>query len=220
MSSAENAPDFLDEPHETTGARPVPPVPLVRCGGCGEPPPVRETLRRGRCSRCYDKWVRARPVGAGANCVGCGNRRREQLRHYEVGMRLNATGGRWTVLCHNCSASADGFKPAPRTLDALCQRLARDRRWQERRYDHAHRDPHAERRAYELRNERRLNLRDMFDATELAEELVIEMEADFELVSEDQLIDIQDVTGIHMKTTSETFAGYAPEDELFLPIME
>ena len=195
-------------------------TPLVRCGGCGEHPPKNETLRRGRCSRCYDAWVRARPVGAGAGCVGCGNRRRDHLRHYEVGMRLNAAGGRWTILCHNCAASADKFNPPPRSLDALCERLARDRRWQERRYDRAHRDPVAERRANDLRRERRLNLRDMFDATDMAEELIIEIEAEFEQVSEDQLIAIEDVTGIHMRTTGDAYSGFQPDDELFLPISE
>jgi hypothetical protein len=169
--------------------------------------------------RCYDAWVRARPIGAGAGCVSCGNRRREQLRHYEVGIRLNAAGGRWTILCHNDAATADTFDPPPRSVDALCERLARDRRWNDRRYDRAHRDPHAERRAGDHRNERRLNLRELFDATELAEELIIEMEADFEQVSSAQLVSIEDVTGIHMKTTEESLHS-APGEDLFLPIVE
>jgi hypothetical protein len=163
--------------------------------------------------------VRSRPVGVGASCVSCGNRRHEQLRHFEVGLRLNAAGGRWTVLCHNCAASADRLQPVPRSIDALCQRLSRDRRWQDRRYDRAHRDPHAERRAGDLRHERRHNLREMFDATELCEELVLELEADFEVVSEDQLVSIEDVTGIHMKTSEEPAIG-SPGDDLFLPISE
>jgi len=134
-------------------------------------------------------------------------------------MRLNAAGGRWTVLCHNCASTADTYNPPPRSVDALCQRLARDRRWQDRRYDRAHRDPHAERRGGEHRNERRLNLRDMFDATELAEELVIEIEADFEQISEDQLIAIEDVTGIHMMTSEDPELGM-PGDDLFLRVSE
>ena len=195
------------------------PTPLVRCGGCGKPPEAGATLRRGRCQYCYEKWVRARPVGAGAGCVSCGNRRREQLRHYEIGLRLNAAGGRWTILCHNDAATADTFNPPPRSVDALCERLARDRRWKDRRYDRAHRDPHAERRADDLRRERRMNLRELFDATDLAEELIIELEADFEQVSADQLIAIEDVTGIHMKTTEDWPVG-SPGDDLFLPIAE
>jgi hypothetical protein len=130
-------------------------------------------------------------------------------------LRLNAAGGRWTILCHNCAATADRYEPPPRSVDGLCQRLARDRRWHDRRYDRAHRDPHAERRALDHRHERRLNLRDMFDATELAQEFVIEMEADFEQVSEQQLVAIEDVTGIHSKTTDEPEIGL-PGDDLFL----
>jgi hypothetical protein len=181
------------------------------------------TLRRGRCLHCYERWVRARPIGVGASCVGCGNRRVEQLRHYEVGLKLNAAGGRWTILCHNCAATADGFDPTPRSVDGLTQRLARDRRWRDRRYDRAHRDPCAERRASDRHRERRLNTRELFDATELAEELVIEFEADFEQVTEDQLISIEDITGIHMRTTEaadEPRLGFDPGDDLFLPISE
>lgn len=191
--------------------------PLVRCGACTQPPLGGETLRRGRCVRCYEKWVRARPVGVGACCVACNNRRREQLRHYEIGLRLNAAGGRWTVLCHNCAATADTFEPVPRSVDALCQRLGRDRRWQERRYDRGHVDPHAERRAGDLRHDRRLNLREIFDATDLAEELVIEMEAEYESIQASQLIAIEDVTAIHMTTTEESLYG-SPGDDLFLPV--
>jgi hypothetical protein len=192
---------------------------LVRCGGCGDAPAAGQTLRRGRCQRCYDNWVRSRPVGVGANCVACSNRRHEQLRHFEVGLRLNAAGGRWTILCHNCAATADIMTPPPRSIDALCQRLSRDRRWQDRRYDRAHRDPHAERRSSEHARERRHNMREMFDATELAEELVLELEAEYEVVSERQLVAIEDVTGIHMKTSEEPTHGL-PGDDLFLPIVE
>jgi hypothetical protein len=187
---------------------------LTRCGGCGQPP-GDQPLRRGRCSNCYEKWVRARPVGAGAGCVSCGNRRRDHLRHYEVGLRLNAAGGRWTVLCHNCASAADKLRTPPRSVDALCERLSRDRRWHDRRYDLAHVDPHAERRAGDERHDRRLNLRELFDATELAEELVIELEADYEQVTPEQLVSIEDVTGIHMKTTEDALLT-SPSDDLFL----
>ena len=199
-----------------TPEKPAGSTPLVRCGGCGLPPRQAETLRRGRCVRCYERWVRARPIGVGSLCQSCGNRRREQLRHFEVGVRLNAAGGRWTILCHNCAASAEKYDPPPRSVEALCERLARDRRLHDRRYDRAHRDPHAERRAGDHRHERRLNLREMFDATDLAEELVIEIEADYEDVSPEQLVAIEDVTGIHARTTDEPELGL-PGDDLFLP---
>jgi len=159
--------------------------------------------------------VRARPVGAGASCVACGNRRREQLRHFEIGLRLNTAGGRWTILCHNCTATAETLSPPPRSVDALCERLSRDRRWNERRVDRGHVDPHAEKRAGDMRHDRRLNLRELFDATDLAEELVIEMEAEYEDVAANKLVALDDVTRIHMTTTEEDLLA-RPSDDLFL----
>src|SRR5262249_49720935 len=85
------------------------PTSLVRCANCAEPPAPGTTLRRGRCLRCYDAWVRARPVGIGASCAACENRRRAQLRYYEMGVRQNVPGGRWIILCWNCAALADSL---------------------------------------------------------------------------------------------------------------
>lgn len=130
-------------------------------------------------------------------------------------MRLNAAGGRWTILCHNCASTAETLVPPPRSVDALCERISRDRRWQERRADKGHVDPHAEKRAGDARHDRRLNLRELFDATEMAEELVVEIEADYEEVSPYQLVAIEDVTRIHMTTTAEELLG-SPGDDLFL----
>jgi hypothetical protein len=157
---------------------------LVRCSACQKPPPDGTVLRRGRCVDCYDAWVRARPIGQGAGCSSCNDRRRRHLRHYEVGLKLNAPGGRWTILCHNCAADADAIKPAPRSVEGLKQRLARDRRWAE---------------WGDRRNESRgADRRAVFDATPLAEEIV-ELIADYEQLSEEDLADIGDVTGIHHK---------------------
>ena len=41
------------------------------------------TLRRGRCWICYVRWADARPVGLGAKCAICSDRRRENLRMVE-----------------------------------------------------------------------------------------------------------------------------------------
>jgi hypothetical protein len=143
-------------------------------------------LRRGRCEACYLAWVKARPVGQGANCAGCNDRRRLHLRHYELGMRSSAPGGRWIILCHNCSAVADAMKPVPKSVEGLKMRLQRDRRWAEWG------DRRGEWR--EDGTDRRM----VVDATHLAEEL-IEMVADYEDISEQDLADIGDVTGIHYK---------------------
>jgi hypothetical protein len=156
--------------------------------------------------RCYDAWVRARPVGIGACCAACDDRRRAHLRHYEMGLRTNAPGGRWVVMCHNCCAVADTLEPPPRSVEGLKMRLHRDRRWGDRRAESVGRGvvgraPWLERRD----GDRRESDRSAVDATDLA--MIIEMEADFEIpidVDEASLADIGEVTGVHWKLPTET----------------
>jgi hypothetical protein len=182
-------------------------APLVRCGGCGEPPAPGTTLRRGRCTRCYETWVRARPVGVGAACAGCGDLRLAHLRHFEIQLATNVPGGRWVVLCHNCVADAERLHPPARSIEGLRMRLARDRRWGDRRSESVGR-PSVRAAANERRDgDRRRSLRDVFDATDLAyedlDELIIELEADYEALSEREVSDIvgdlDEVTGIHAR---------------------
>jgi hypothetical protein len=139
-----------------------------------------------------------RPIGLGASCGACEDQRRENLRYFELGMRSSAPGGRWAVLCFNCVVLAERLEPPPKSVDSLKMRLNRDRRWGDRRARSlgrpSYRDPDAERRA----RERRVGLRDLFDATDLVDELEIEIEAEFEHVSEDQ-IQSEEVTGIHFR---------------------
>ena len=103
----------------------LPPGALGRdgCEVCGAR--VSE-LRRGRCWGCYQRWVETRPVGLGAFCACCGERRREYLRQVEL---LRA----WVPMCHNCAARALRLSPLPPTLEAIRERLGRDRRWGDRR---------------------------------------------------------------------------------------
>ena len=84
------------------------------------------TLRRGRCWICYVRWTDARPVGLGAACAVCFDRRRDNLRMLEF-------QGSWVPMCHNCSSKMLQLAPTPRTLEGVRQRLGRDRRWKERR---------------------------------------------------------------------------------------
>jgi hypothetical protein len=84
------------------------------------------TLRRGRCWICYIQWSDGRPVGAGARCAICQDRRHENLRMTEF-------RGTWVPMCHNCAAKAMQLSPLPRTVFAVRERLSRDRRWKERR---------------------------------------------------------------------------------------
>src|SRR5512135_2375178 len=94
-----------------------------RCEACG----TRTTnLRRNRCTICYLRWADTRPVGKGAACVICCERRHEHLRAVEF-------QGHWLNMCHNCAARAFRLEPLPPTLTELRWHLARHRRWRERR---------------------------------------------------------------------------------------
>jgi len=116
--------------------------PSLVCEVCGA---RVATLRRGRCWICYVRWAEARPVGIGASCCICGERRRDNLRAVEF-------QGWWMPMCHNCGSRALALSPMPPTIEALRQRLARDRRWTDRRLGrNDHRLMQVERRVGERR---------------------------------------------------------------------
>jgi len=166
----------------------VPPTP-ANCGSCGK----EARLRRGRCPTCYERWLMARPVGVGAACASCGDRRIVHLRHFEL-------HGMWVVLCHNCAARARALPSLPRSMDGLLAKLERDRRHTERR-----RLSPSESGWYEAVERRRLGRRAAErggDGDELlldASELVVELEADpplaFELADPDE----GSITNVHRK---------------------
>lgn len=83
-------------------------------------------LRRGRCWGCYNRWVDARPVGLGARCVTCGERRRRVLRSVEL-------LGSWHPVCFNCHGQIHALATVPATLAELKVVLERERRNRERR---------------------------------------------------------------------------------------
>lgn len=95
----------------------------VPCQLCGAQ--VLE-LRRGRCWACYQKWAETRPVGRGAACELCGERRRDNLRMVEL-------HARFVPMCHNCGTRVSRMDPVPPTLEAIRQTLDRERRGDERR---------------------------------------------------------------------------------------
>jgi hypothetical protein len=70
--------------------------------------------------------VEARPVGFGASCCMCSERRREHLRSVEL-------LGNWVPLCHNCGARAARLTPMPQSLGQIRVALTRDRRTLDRR---------------------------------------------------------------------------------------
>ena len=94
------------------------------CDVCGAK--VQET-RRGRCWGCYNRWVDAKPVGYGARCLLCGDRRRRLLRSVEL-------WGGWQAMCFNCTGQVLALPSVPRTIAELKLALKRDRRDRDRRY--------------------------------------------------------------------------------------
>ena len=93
------------------------------CEVCGA---EATNLRRGRCWICYLRWVESKPVGHGAACILCNDRRHENLKMVEFCKAF-------LVMCHNCGARATALSPMPGSIEGLRQHLDRDRRWTDRR---------------------------------------------------------------------------------------
>jgi hypothetical protein len=93
------------------------------CDVCGAK--VSE-IRRGRCWGCYQRWVDSRPVGVGARCVLCGERRRKVLHLVEL-------LGTWQPTCFNCHGQVTALDPVPGSLSDIREALERERRKLERR---------------------------------------------------------------------------------------
>lgn len=145
--------------------------PTVICESCGE---KVTSLRRGRCSVCYEQWLHSRPIGMGACCIVCTDRRRENLRLVEF-------NGAWLPMCHSCAVRAEKIEQLPSSIEGLRQRLQRDRRWKLRRA--GARDGRfypRERRKLERRNNW-LTESDWIDAAEL---IIDESQLDAEALAE------------------------------------
>jgi hypothetical protein len=153
----------------------------VACGTCGAQ--VIE-LRRGRCWGCYQRWVESRPVGRGATCTVCFEKRRDQLKLVEL-------HGRSVPLCHGCSARITRMDDIPESIEQLRVALRRDRRYADKRSGKVdHRIFPRERRVGERRSPPRSAFADTdprLEATLLAdmEEIIVELqEADMEEVEQ------------------------------------
>ena len=84
-------------------------------------------LRRGRCWGCYARWVDARPVGMGACCLTCNEKRRRFLKTVEV-------HGSWKPMCFNCAGQLLSLDSIPQTIAALREAVSRERRRKDRRF--------------------------------------------------------------------------------------
>jgi len=152
------------------------------CGVCGAS--VTE-LRRGRCWGCYSRWAESRPVGRGAACTICLEKRRTQLRLVEL-------KGRSLPFCHGCGAQILRMAEVPDSIDELRHALRRERRDGDRRDGETidQRIFPRERRVGERRGPSREGYADTDPGMRLSEleELVIELaEDDMEDVEQTQV---------------------------------
>jgi hypothetical protein len=93
------------------------------CGICGA---AVSELRRGRCWGCYSRWADTRPVGRGASCTICHEKRRNQLKLVEL-------KGRSLPFCHGCAAQILRMAEVPESVDEIRHLLRRERRDGDRR---------------------------------------------------------------------------------------
>ncbi len=141
-------------------------------------------LRRGRCWGCYTRWSDSRPVGKGASCSVCQERRRDQLKLVELHERS-------LPLCHSCAARAMRLAPMPTSIERIRRELRRERRALDRRGGTRtdHRIFPRERRVGDRREDRAAERRARKDVTDPHavapdfDDLIIEIqEADLELI--------------------------------------
>ena len=152
------------------------------CGVCGA---AVSELRRGRCWGCYTRWAESRPVGRGASCTICQEKRRNQLKLVELKRRS-------LPFCHGCAALVLRMSEIPDTVEEIRAALRRDRRDADRR-DGEKVDQRIfprERRVGERRGPSREGYADTDPSMRLSEfdEVVIELaETDLEDVEQTQV---------------------------------
>ncbi|MGE0401941.1 MAG: hypothetical protein AB7T06_34880 [Kofleriaceae bacterium] len=141
-------------------------------------------LRRGRCWGCYARWVDARPVGMGAKCVTCSEKRRKVLRAVEL-------FGSWKPMCFNCSGQLLTLNPMPNTIADLRIAVSRERRRNDRRIGKADtRVFRYERRVGERRTERE-------DIAPIDDDMIIEVSVSMD----PEPVDFEDLTSIRELVT-------------------
>jgi hypothetical protein len=135
-------------------------------------------LRRGRCWGCYSRWVDARPVGVGARCVTCTEKRRRVLKAVEL-------QGGWYPMCFNCAGQLLHLDPLPATMAELRKIVSRERRASDRRIGKA--DSRVFQ--YERRVGERRSSRDEYPIVD--DDMIIEV-----ILEHDDGIDFDDITQI------------------------
>jgi hypothetical protein len=130
-------------------------------------------LRRGRCWGCYERWVETRPVGLGARCVTCPEKRRRFLKTVEL-------FGNWKPMCFNCAGVLLILDPMPKTISLLREAISRERRSRDRRWG----KPDTRVFVYERRVGERRSGRDDYPSVE--DDMIIEVTFDAAREGHDQ----------------------------------
>ena len=138
-------------------------------------------LRRGRCWGCYARWVDERPVGLGARCVTCTEKRRRVLKTVEL-------HGGWHPMCFNCAGQILHLDPLPATMAELKRLVSRERRDSDRRLG---KKPDTRVFQYERRVGERRSSREEYPTVD--EEMIIEVVLD---AHGDESVDFDDITQI------------------------
>ncbi|MGN6106357.1 MAG: hypothetical protein ACTHU0_14715 [Kofleriaceae bacterium] len=124
----------------------------------------------------------ARPVGLGARCITCSEKRRRVLKSVEL-------HGNWYPMCFNCAGQLLHLEALPETLPELRALVSRERRHTDRRAG----KPDTRVFRYERRVGERRSVRDGYDRIEddMIVEVMVEDQADWTET------DFNDVTQIH-----------------------
>jgi hypothetical protein len=137
-------------------------------------------LRRGRCWGCYERWVEARPVGFGARCLVCPEKRRRFLKSVEL-------FASWRPMCFNCAGVLSQLDAIPKTLEAIKAAIDRERRRRDRRWG----KPDSRVFVYERRAGQRRSGRD--DGPTVEDDMVIEVTFD---IGAELAAELDDITQI------------------------
>lgn len=150
-------------------------------------------LRRGRCWGCYGRWVDARPVGVGARCATCNEKRRRFLKSVEL-------FGGWQPMCFNCAGQLLNLDPMPSTIGALRDAVSRERRKRDRRLG----KPDTRVFRYERRVGERRTARDEYPIIE--DDMIIEVTVEASPEGED-FDDLTQIRELVAELRSVTLAG-------------
>jgi hypothetical protein len=152
-------------------------------------------LRRGRCWGCYSRWVDSRPVGLGARCITCPEKRRRVLAMVEL-------YGGWRPMCFNCAGQLLHVDPLPATLAELRVIVSRERRRTDRRSG----KPDTRVFQYERRvGQRRI---DREDCASIEDDMIVEVSVEATVDLDPGVeVDFEDMTQIREQVDMHALVG-------------